>query len=307
MAMEFTKATKKQAKLRMALVGPAGSGKTYTALSLACKLGAKVAVIDTERGSASKYADVFDFDRVELDTFSPATYIEALTLAEKHGFDVVVIDSYSHAWSGEGGALDQADKAAKKSQSGNTYTAWRDVTPEHNRLVDKILSYKGHIIVTMRAKTEYVMEPGKNGKMSPRKIGMAPIMRQGTEYEFDVVGDMTLDHDMIVSKTRCSALAGEVYHKPGAELAGMLLEWLGRGEEAKVEAKVELKTPKDDGARFYDAIASALSLQELTTVGAYIRAQVTDPALKLALGAEFTTKKKALSEVAPKSDVNGDV
>lgn len=231
----FSKATKKKAKARVALVGPSGSGKTYTALLLARGLvGADgtIAVIDTERASASKYADdVTAFDALDLDRHSPGEYVDAIRDAAREGYDCLVIDSLSHAWNGRGGALEMVDNASKRSQ-GNSYVAWRDVTPQHNALVDAILTYPGHVVVTMRAKTEYVLETGKNGKQTPRKVGMAPIQRDGMEYEFDVVADMDLDHNMMISKSRCSALADAVINKPGAAVAETLRAWLSDGVDA---------------------------------------------------------------------------
>lgn len=221
----FKPATKKEARLRMAFVGPAGSGKTYSSLAIAKELGDKIAVIDTERGSASKYADHFGFDVLELQTFSPAQYVEAIKAASDAGYDVLVIDSLSHAWMGKDGALEQVDAASARSRSANTYFAWREVTPEHNRMVDAILGSSCHVIVTMRAKTEYVIEEVK-GKQVPRKIGMAPIQRDGLEYEFDVVGDLDHNNLYVISKTRCSDLQGKTFHRPGPELAGLLKEWL---------------------------------------------------------------------------------
>lgn len=133
--MAFQKATKKQAKGRMAIDGPSGSGKTFTALRVAKALAptGKIAVIDTERGSASKYADLFSFDVCEIaDDFHPNHYIKALKEAEEAGYEVVVIDSLSHAWEGAGGVLELTDKAAARSKAGNSYTAWRETTPIHS-------------------------------------------------------------------------------------------------------------------------------------------------------------------------------
>src|SRR5579883_3228848 len=154
--MLFKPATKTKSKLRLALMGPSGSGKTYTALTVAKHLGNKVAVIDSERGSASKCADVlqFDFDTCDLENHSPEVYIKCIKEAENAGYDVIVIDSLSHAWTGKDGALELVDKAAKRSQSGNSYTAWREVTPLHNSLIDAMLQSKCHIVATMRTKQE---------------------------------------------------------------------------------------------------------------------------------------------------------
>lgn len=227
----FTRATKEQAKLRLALCGTAGTGKTYSALAIATEFvpGGRIALIDTERGSASLYADRFTFDTLNLDTHSPETYVDAIQAAEREGYDVIIVDSLSHAWAGRDGALEQVDKIAKRSQSGNTFTAWRDVTPKHNRLIDAIISVRAHMIATMRSKTEWVLEENEKGKKTPRRVGMEPVMRAGVEYEFTVVGDINLDHQLVITKTRCSALADAVIDKPGAQLARTLREWLGTG------------------------------------------------------------------------------
>lgn len=226
---QFKKAEKTQSKLRLSLIGPSGSGKTYSALAVATRLGKRVAVIDTERGSASKYAGDFDFDVLELESFAPDMYVKAIHAAEAAGYDVIVVDSLSHAWMGKDGALEQVDHAAKQSRSGNSFTAWRDVTPMHNRMVDALVSCRAHLICTMRAKTEYVLSKDDRGKSTVEKMGMAAVQRDGLEYEFDVVGDMTLKNDMIVSKTRISELHGKVIPRPGKDLAEMLLNWLTDG------------------------------------------------------------------------------
>jgi hypothetical protein len=228
--LQFNRASKKSARLRLALIGPAGAGKTYSALSVASHLEGPVAVIDTERGSASKYSDAFEFDVLELESHSPQTYIDAIAAAEEAGYKTLIIDSLSHAWTGKEGALSQVDRLARRSQTGNTFGAWRDVTPMHNNMVEAIVSAKMHIIATMRAKTEYVQEKNeKTGKTTVRKIGLAPVQRDGLEYEFDVVADLDQDNNGIIGKTRCPALAGQVFPRAGRDLAKQLNAWLSDG------------------------------------------------------------------------------
>lgn len=226
--MAFVKATKKKSKARIALLGPSGAGKTYSALAIGKHLGKKIAVIDTERGSASKYADdVAVFDVCELASFEPQKYIDKLKEAAAEGYDVVVVDSLSHAWMGTGGIIDQKDK-----KGGNGFDAWRTLTPQHNALVEAILSYPGHVVATMRSKMEYVQEKdGKTGKTVIRKVGMAPVQREGMEYEFDVIGELDVDHTLHITKSRCAALADQAIRKPGADLAKQLLDWLDQGVE----------------------------------------------------------------------------
>lgn len=248
--MAFVKATKKQKKLRLALIGPSGSGKTYSALAIATALGDNVAVFDTENGSASLYSDIFPFvtpDRPPPD-FAPAQYIAFLNECERDGIDVAVLDGMSAAWSGKGGVLEIVDNASRRLK-GNSFAAWKDAAPEQNRLVEAIINCKVHVIVTMRTKTEWVVEEDDRGKKVPKKLGLAPVQRQDLDYEFDVVGELDHQNAMVVSKTRCSALAGKSILRPGKELANLLKAWLGDGAppaetanplEKQLQASVEL-------------------------------------------------------------------
>jgi hypothetical protein len=248
--VKFGKAQKKKSKLRLAFIGPAGSGKTRSALEVAAGLGTKIAVLDTERGSASLYSDHVAFDVCELESFSPGAYVEAIQAAEAAGYEVIVIDSLSHAWSGKDGALEQVDKAAKRSGSGNSFNAWREVTPQHNTMVDAILRCRAHVIVTMRTKTEYVVEKDeRTGRSAPRKIGLAPVQRDGLDYEFTVVGDIDLEHTLTITKTRCEALDGAVIVKPGLAMAATLLAWLDSGAAEVQQPAQDVSSASEPAAR----------------------------------------------------------
>lgn len=234
----FHPATKAEAKARLAFAGPSGSGKTYTGLLVARRLAGpegKVAVIDTERGSASKYADEFDFDTLQVHTFDPRDLVKALAAAGAAGYPVVLVDSLSHYWMGVGGMLELVDAAAKRSGGGNSFAGWKEARPHERRMIDALLAYDGHVIVTMRTKTEYVVEEDSRGRKVPRKIGLKPEQRDGVEYEFDVVGDMDLENTLTVTKTRCRALNGVVVNRPGVDFADTVLEWL-RGTPARTVA-----------------------------------------------------------------------
>lgn len=234
--MEFKKATKRESKLRLSIAGPAGSGKTYTALKVATEMGGKIALIDTERGSAAKYSDIFDFDVLELTgDYHPERYIEAIQAAERAGYDILIIDSTTHEWNGRGGILDlhEAANARKK----NSFAAWADVTPLHNAFIDAILQSKCHVIASVRSKVDYVQEKDERGKTEVKKVGMATIQREGMDYEYDVMVEMNLDHKGIVMKTRCAALDGKVFTKPGRELAEILNAWLSDGAPAPQPAE----------------------------------------------------------------------
>lgn len=174
----FRRAVKTGARLRFAVCGPSGCGKTYTLLKLATELGGPVAFIDTEHGSASKYADLFEFDVLELDSFDPLHLIRLIREAANAGYRVLCIDSLSHFWMGKNGALDQVDRISKSS--GNSFAAWRQVTPIHNALIEAIIAAPFHILASMRAKTEWILEreekPAKRFLArldSPRSCGMA--------------------------------------------------------------------------------------------------------------------------------------
>jgi len=238
----FTKAVKYGAKLRMAIMGISGSGKTYSALRIATSLGSRVAFIDTERGSARKYSDMFDFDVMELDSFAVENFIAGIEAAENGGYDVLIIDSLSHAWAGKDGILEFVDAETARSRAKNAYTSgWRSATPLHNRLVDTILTCKLHVIACMRTKADYVQE-SVNGKTVPRKVGLAPVQREGMEYEFDVVGDMDDEHNLIISKTRCQVLDKKLFPFPGEDVAAILREWL-MGEPAPATAPKPVSSP----------------------------------------------------------------
>jgi AAA domain len=224
----FHRAVKYDAKLRFAVCGPSGSGKTYTLLTLASELGGPVALVDTERGSASKYADIFEFDVLELESYDPGRLIEIIDQVAQERYRVLCIDSLSHFWIGKDGELDKVDRAARRMQSPNSFTAWKQVTPLHNALIDKIVSAPLHILASMRSKTEWIIDRDeRTGKTAPRKVGLAPVMRDGIEYEFDVCADMDQENTLVITKSRCPKLAGGVFPKPGKELADVLKEWLG--------------------------------------------------------------------------------
>lgn len=264
--MAFKKATKFASKLRLAIAGPAGAGKTWTALTFATALaqGAGVALIDTEHGSASKYADDFEFDTLELTTFHPQKYIDAIREAEAAGYAVLVIDSLSHAWTGTGGVLEEKDKIAKQKYGGNSFSAWNDATQLQNKLVQALLGSKLHIIATVRSKMDYVLETNDRGKQTPRKVGLAPVQRDDLAYEFDVFGTMEIDNTLIIEKSRCPALSGQVIAKPGAGVAETLKAWLQGApapepsQSRQDEAHVPLPTSVIDKAQSDFASAYAI-------------------------------------------------
>ena len=275
--MGFKKATKAAAKLRLGLIGPAGSGKTMTALRVARGLGGRVAVIDTERGSASLYSgeNGLDFDVLELESYEAEKFIQAIAQAEAAGYDVLIIDSLSHAWAGKGGILEFVDQAAKRS-GGGSFSGWRDATPRHNQLVDAILGAKLHVICTLRSKVEHVIEQ-VNGRTQVRKVGLQPVQRDGLEYEFTVVADVTQDHELIITKTRAAWLKDKIIREAGEDLGRQLAAWLADGLPSPVaSAQTPARTADATGGTgggqpvrigWLERVNNAATVDELGTIG----------------------------------------
>lgn len=227
MALAFKKAVKYDAKGRIALVGPAGSGKSYTMLTLARALAGphgRIAAIDTEHGSLSKYADLFDFEVMELDSFTPDNFQEAMLAAEKEKFDVFCCDSLSHFWTGKNGALEFVDMASKKHK--DQMGGWKDFRPHERSMVDHMVASSCHVVVTMRTKTEYSEQTDSYGKKKRVKVGLQPVQREGLEYEFDLVGYMDEDNTLLTDKTRCPHYTGKAYTRPGPKEFQPFIDWL---------------------------------------------------------------------------------
>jgi hypothetical protein len=232
----FKKAERKRVKFKMAITGPSGAGKTYSALRIAkglCPSG-KIAMIDTENGSGSLYADSQDmpsYDVIDLaPPFLSSRYMKLIDEAVQEGYDCLIIDSISHQWNGEGGIMDRKDKEQQGNPKLNSFALWAKYTPEHERFKQKLLQAPIHIIATMRSKQDYVLEENEKGKKTPKKIGMAPIQREGAEYEFTTVFDMTVDHIASASKDRTS-MFDQQYFTPDEETGKKIREWLLKAKE----------------------------------------------------------------------------
>jgi hypothetical protein len=301
-AFEIHRATKRRAKLRLGMSGPAGSGKTYSALLIASGLGGRIGMIDTEHGSGDLYADLLPegYDVLSLTPpYTPARYIEAIHALEESGVSTIIVDSLTHAWSGEGGSLDRQGKIADKS--GNSWQAWRQVTPEHNALVEALLQSPCHIIATMRAKTEYVQEKDeRTGKQVVRKIGLAPIMRDGIEYEFTTFFELDVQHVAFVGKDRTRLFDGMIF-KPEIETGRQLLRWLDSGEEIRVKRNA---MPDEQKAGMIDAIGQAGTLEELFNAfsAAYRAATALPDPDTLAELTRLKDERKALLEAHNDAD-----
>lgn len=253
MALFTEKAVKERLKARVAIDGPTGSGKTWTALQLATILAmradgsrAPIGCIDTENRSAAYYAPTpgveytrlqpwdppYDFDHFKATApYDPRLLGKQMDAAEEDlGEDgVLVIDSLTHYYAGEGGTLDIVDDAGSRAH-GNKFAGWKEGTPAQRYMLDRIVHAPYHVIVTMRSKMEWVLDVGANGKTTPRKVGMAPEQRAGIEYEFTCVIDMDLEHRLVVTKSRCDSVADLVLPKGRSSEFGLRFgEWLGSG------------------------------------------------------------------------------
>jgi hypothetical protein len=232
MDFRFEPAQKEQSRLRMGIDGPPGAGKTYTALGfgryLADKIGKPLGVVDTEFGSASKYVTEFGpYNTLQLTNFSLQNYIKAIKAAEAAGFGVLVIDSLSHAWAGVGGALEMVNLASAASR-GNSFAAWKDVTPLQERLTDTIMASPMHIICCLRSKISYEIQTVE-GRSKPVKIGLQPVQRNDIEYLFDIYASIDQSHIMRVTKSRCPQVDGAVSQEPPPEWIDAVYQWLTDG------------------------------------------------------------------------------
>lgn len=229
---QIEQAVRQGNKARVALAGPPGAGKTWTSLVLATELAAgdQILVIDTERRSASLYADAFTFKTIKWEPPYDPRELAEIVVDVARQFGVVVVDSLSHFWTGRGGTLGIVDEAARRARD-NRFAGWKSGTPAQDAMVDAILNAPCHVIATMRSKMEYVQERNGEGKTVIRRVGMAPIQREGIEYEFTVTADLDTDHRLAVAKTRCRLLASRVY-EPGAagEMGRVLKGWLDGAE-----------------------------------------------------------------------------
>ena len=267
--MAFVKATKKQAKLRLALEAPAGFGKTMTALKVAREIAGpqgSIAYLDTEAGSAAKYAHLFDFDTMLEDDgvtpfsppFDPRRVAKAIELAVSGGYDVFVVDSLSHFWEGKGGMLDLIDQIARTKYRGDSHRAWKDGNEIEQEMKDAILRSPIHVIACMRTKTDTVRETVQDGdreRTRIRKAGTKTVQREGLDYEFDLVGRFDVPTVLTVVKTRVDTLPPEtIIDKPGVEFAQLLKTWLEDGAPAP---EIERAAPAD--RKKLDAIVKKLT------------------------------------------------
>jgi len=268
--MELRKSERKQAKIKLAIQGAAGSGKTYSSLLLAFGITNnwnKIAVIDSENGSADLYAHLGGYNVLNLNNnYSPENYMEAISICENAGIEVIIIDSISHAWDF---LLD-----VHANMPGNTFTSWGKITPRQNAFIQRILQSKCHVIATMRTKQDYVLSE-KNGKMVPEKVGLKSQQRDGVDYEFTLVFDVNMNHVASASKDRTGLFMGKPEFTISENTGKRILDWCNSG--------VSVESVKKD-------IAQAQTVEELNSI------YHQHPDWYPLLTTEFLNRKAALTE-----------
>lgn len=268
----FKRATKSAAKLRAAIFGPSGAGKTFTSLRIATGMaaGGQIAVIDTERGSASKYSDRFGFDVMDLDDQSIDGYVQAIRAAAEAGYAVLVIDSLSHAWQT---LLEEVEKLAKAKYRGNTWSAWSEGTPLQRKLVQAILQFPGHVLATMRSKTEWTTVDDGKGRKSPQRVGLAPEQGKGVEYEFDLLVEISTEHIANVIKDRTGKFQDKLIDRPGEDFGRQLAAWLSDAPSPASSAS------SDVFAKALRHIDDAVSVLQLTQAGPAVKLRRSEGSL----------------------------
>lgn len=231
--MQLQQASRKKAKIKMALLGPSGSGKSMSALLAAYGLTnnwCKVAVIDTENHSAELYSHLGHYNVVNIAApYTPEKYIDAIKLCEQSQMEVIILDSISHEWEGSGGILD-----IHSNMAGNSFTNWGKITPRHNAFIQAMLQSHCHIIGTIRSKQDYVLNE-KNGKMIPEKVGLKGVTREGMDYEFTLVFDLDIKNNVTTSKDRTGLFTGKPEFKISPDTGKLIAEWCNSGEDIQQE------------------------------------------------------------------------
>ena len=281
----FRPATKDGFNATVAIQGPSGSGKTWTGLSIASGLaeGQRFAVIDTERGAAALYVKDLDvtFDTLPMHRYDPRDLQKALAAAAQAGYPVVMVDSLSHFWKGTDGTLDQVEKA-KSKYGGNKFAGWKDGTPLQNEMIEALMAYPGHVVVTMRSYVHWVLENG-----SPVNKGMRAEQRKGIEFEFGVAAEMDEANRLRFIKSRCPSFRGLVLNQPNGarDIAKPYLDWLrdgGKETDATVwiDAASDAEATPDSLLALYREVEAASALAtplmhpqtgQPTSLGAYIK------------------------------------
>jgi len=298
MALVFKKAQKEQVRIKISIAGPAGSGKTMSSLLMAygliraehpewdeATIWDHIVVADSENGSASLYVGtqvgpttIGGYNVIDLTPpFTAQTYMDAIHIAEEHNMSVIIIDSLSHVWSGEGGLLDEQGKIAARTN--NSYTSWRTISPQYTKLVDTILQSPCHVITAVRAKMDYQQVKGDNGKTQVKTVGMGMVLRDGYEYETTVALMLDADHVASAIKDRTGLFDGK-YFTITAETGKQLYQWLSSGAVPVPAPQPAVPEPAPAPAALDEQLAKAIAM-----IDALAKEKVKDDESKKAVGA----------------------
>ena len=242
--MQLRQATRTKAKIRLGLSAVSGGGKTYSAIKIAKGLSrgdlSKVAIIDTENGSADLYAHLGNYNVLTLQPpYTPERYVECIKSCEDAGMEVIIVDSITHEWNGKGGILE-----IHSSMTGNSFTNWSSLTPRHQKFIDAILQSKCHVITTVRRKQDYDLSKDSNGKTKVEKAGLKEETREGFEYELTANIELDIKHNATALKDRTGLFTDKPAFTPSEETGKMLLDWCEMGE-TPIEWKLSLATKKE--------------------------------------------------------------
>jgi len=274
--MKLQQATRQQARIRLGIQGSAGSGKTIGALQVAYGLAngdwTKIAVIDSEHGSASLYSHLGAYNVLSLSApFSPERYIDAVHICESAGMEVIIIDSMSQAWEGPGGILD-----IHNSMSGNSFANWSKVVPRHSALVQSILQSPCHVLVTIRSKQDYVLTTNSQGKTVPEKVGLKGVQREGLDYELTTLFEVDIKHNVTATKDRTSLFAGKPEFRLTPAIGEKLRDWCLEGAVANQKDMLIQR------------------IEETTTIDGLLKLYKDSPAYQSCLHENFSRRRKLL-------------
>ncbi len=275
--MELQKASKKKAKIKMALQGPSGSGKTMSSLLIAyglCGSWDRIVFVDSEHHSANLYADLGPYNVLPITApYTPEKYILAIDKCLAAGMDVIIIDSLSHLWDGAGGILD-----IHSAMMGNSFANWSKVTPRYNAFLQHMLQCNAHVIGTLRTKQDYVLNE-KNGKQVVEKVGLKSISKDGMDYEFTLVFDIDLKHNATASKDRTGFFADKPQFIPSTDTGTHILNWCNSG--------MDVVTPPT----FEDVLQA---IHECTTIAELSELYYKFPQYQDVLKSEYAARKETI-------------
>lgn len=256
--MKLQQAKRSSSPMKLLISGPSGSGKTFSALQLAKGLvdnWEDICIIDSENGSADLYSHLGGYNVVRFEApFHPNRYIEAINLAVEAGMKCIIIDSISPIWSGKGGCLELHEKATNSMKVPNSFAAWASVTPLYQSFIDTVVSCHVHLIATARSKTDYVLAE-RNGKQIPQKVGMAPILKDGTEYDFSIHLELDQQHQAHCSKDRTGLFMDQSPFVISAETGIRILRWCNSSGEDGLEGKISQCSSMSELIKLYDELS----------------------------------------------------